>query len=89
MQPLQAAVRRGKIKLSEEARARLLDPDNLSRFEIAPEARPEQKREKADGRRREPSERRRDRREPQRRAGERTRNGKNNDRGSRRRDKRR
>lgn len=89
MQPLQAAVRRGKIKLSEEARARLLDPDNLSRFEIAPEAKPEKKREKADGRRREPSERRRDRREPQRRAGERTRNGKNNDRGSRRRDKRR
>ena len=88
-QPLQSAVRRGKIKLSEEARARLLDSSNLSRFEIAPEKRADRQPERTPSRKAEPRERRRDRHEPQRRSSERPHNGKNNDRGSRRRDKRR
>ena len=81
--PLQNAVRRGKIKLSATAKARLLDADNLSRFEIAP-AKPERT-----GEHREKHGERRDRDARDRRGAQCRRNGKNNDRGSHRRDKRR
>ena len=73
--PLQAAVRRGKIRLSADAKAKLLDASDLSRFEIAP-AKHEHK------------EKRTERRDTYgRKPVQRTHNGKNNDRGSRRRDR--
>ncbi len=69
----QAAVepqRRGKVKLSPAARARLLDTGDLSRFELTPE-------KKADRRERGNRRERMDSRRSDRRS-----NGKNNDRGS-------
>ncbi len=73
--PLQAAVRRGKIRLSADAKAKLLDASDLSRFDVTPA-------------KHEHREKRTERRDTyNRKPVQKTRNGKNNDRGSHRRDR--